>query len=61
MPTSFSTSSTHTCEVVESILLEDFIHQWKELPHLWRHLLAGQAVSQGQDLLIKLWERKIKK
>lgn len=47
-------AQAHTCEVVKSILLKDFVHQWKELPHLWRHLLAGQAVSQGQDLLIEL-------
>lgn len=54
-------SQTYTCEVVKSILLEDFIHQRKELPHLWRHLLASEAVSQRQDLLIKLWDKKKKK
>jgi len=53
-------SQTHTCEVVKSILLEDFIHQWKELPHLCWHLLAGQAVSQGKDLFVKLWKKRKK-
>ena len=43
-----------TCKVVKTILLEDFKHQGKELPHLWGHLLACQAVGQGQDLLIEL-------
>lgn len=53
-----SSFSMHTCEVIKPILLEDFIHKWKKLPHLWWHLLAGQAMSQGQDLLIKFWEGK---
>lgn len=38
--------SGFTCEIVETVLLEDLVDQWEELPHLWGHLLTRQTVSQ---------------
>lgn len=42
-----------TCEVVEAVVLEDFVQDAQQLPHLGGDGLTGEAERQRQDLLVK--------